>query len=88
MPEPKKPWRCPHCGAKATPASCVTCTWEMCEDCISHGNAGKVCGLCLDREKCVRCPKCREPGDPCALCDGAGEVPEDVAVDWLDSQKG
>ena len=41
---------CPHCHSKAPHVACVTCQREMCEDCIHYGEAGKVCGLCLDRE--------------------------------------
>ena len=42
--------RCPHCQSSAARAACVTCNRDMCEDCISFGDAGKVCGLCRDRE--------------------------------------
>lgn len=42
--------RCPHCHSRATIVHCVTCNREMCEDCISYGDEGKVCGLCKDRE--------------------------------------
>jgi hypothetical protein len=42
--------RCPHCYSFAAYVACVTCNRDMCEDCISYGEAGKVCGLCRDRE--------------------------------------
>jgi hypothetical protein len=42
---------CPHCYAVAIPAYCGSCNREMCEECISYGDAGKVCGLCRDREE-------------------------------------
>jgi hypothetical protein len=41
---------CQHCCSRALPVCCVICNREMCEDCIHVGEAGKVCGLCLDRE--------------------------------------
>ncbi len=43
--------RCEHCRSRALHVACVTCQRSMCEDCISFGNAGKVCGLCKDREE-------------------------------------
>lgn len=46
----KKKQRCPHCHSDAPLVDCATCTRTMCEDCISYGDAGKVCGLCRDRE--------------------------------------
>lgn len=46
----REPWRCPHCRARSYAVACVTCNRDMCEDCISFGDAGKVCGLCKDRE--------------------------------------
>ena len=42
---------CPHCHSTAPLVQCCTCTREMCEDCISYGQAGKMCGLCLDSER-------------------------------------
>lgn len=47
MPETKR--QCDNCGCRSN-VSCVTCNRSMCEGCISYGNAGKVCGLCKDRE--------------------------------------
>lgn len=43
--------RCPHCSSRETLVNCVTCNREMCEGCISFGDAGKMCGLCDDREQ-------------------------------------
>lgn len=43
--------RCPHCWSNGIPAYCVTCNREMCEECISYGDAGQVCGLCRSREE-------------------------------------
>lgn len=46
-----KPWRCPHCGARAVPTSCKKCDREMCDQCISDDpEVGPVCGLCYDRK--------------------------------------
>lgn len=42
--------RCKHCGSSALHAACVVCNRDMCEDCISYGDAGKMCGMCIDRE--------------------------------------
>jgi hypothetical protein len=42
--------QCPHCHSRAKSAHCTTCMRVMCEDCISFGDAGPVCGLCKDRE--------------------------------------
>ena len=50
----RKVWRCPHCDSRDLPVDCVTCNREMCEGCISYGEAGKVCGLCKDREDAVQ----------------------------------
>lgn len=47
----KKRWSCPHCHSNAPKKCCVTCTREMCEECISHDpSVGTVCGLCYDRK--------------------------------------
>jgi hypothetical protein len=45
------PRRCPHCHGRAGRVHCVTCNREMCEDCVSYGEAGPACGLCRDREE-------------------------------------
>ncbi len=50
----KPPWRCPHCHTRSTSVSCVTCNREMCEECVSIGDVGKVCGLCKDRETALK----------------------------------
>jgi hypothetical protein len=47
----REPRRCPHCCGRAAAVACVSCGGEMCEDCVSYGDAGKVCGLCRDREE-------------------------------------
>jgi hypothetical protein len=49
-PWPKLPRRCGHCYSAAKHVACTTCNRDMCEDCISYGDAGLVCGLCYDRE--------------------------------------
>lgn len=55
---------CDHCHSKATHVSCVTCNRDMCEDCISYGDAGKVCGMCQDREDDYkRWERAGSPGD-------------------------
>lgn len=41
---------CPHCHSRAARAKCAICNREMCEDCISYGDMGPMCGLCKDRE--------------------------------------
>lgn len=42
--------RCGHCHGSAPAVACATCNRAMCADCVSYGDAGKVCGLCRDRE--------------------------------------
>lgn len=47
--------RCPHCWqSSARRCHCEVCNREMCEDCISYGSMGEMCGLCKDREDARR----------------------------------
>ena len=48
--QPKPKQRCPHCRSMAAHVACVKCNRDMCEDCISFGEVGKVCGICKDRK--------------------------------------
>lgn len=43
--------RCPHCHSRAKLIECISCTRDMCEDCISYDARGPICGLCYDRAK-------------------------------------
>lgn len=42
--------RCGHCYSREMHVAFAVTDREMCEDCISYGDAGKMCGLCKDRE--------------------------------------
>lgn len=46
--------RCDHCGSTAPQVACAVCNRDMCESCIRYGDAGKMCGLCKDREDGVK----------------------------------
>ena len=58
----KQKRRCPHCYAASPHVACTTCNRDMCEDCISYGLVGKVCGLCKDREEEDLCDDPAERG--------------------------
>jgi hypothetical protein len=43
---------CEHCHATYVGrVHCVKCNRQMCTKCISSGELGPTCGLCLDREE-------------------------------------
>lgn len=52
--KPRPDRHCPHCRSSAERKHCAKCNRRMCADCISIGELGDECGLCVDREQGYR----------------------------------